>query len=572
MLTRILNLLCILQLILATQQLQQELSPYDIEFWDNIAKENIGRRLQMNPHLLKAKKPKNVILFIGDGMGISTVASARINKNQMAGNSYLNEPLFFEKFRSGGLVKTSSFSHHVTDSAAGATALVTGRKVDSSTLGLMPKSGTNCTVERNLHITDGIVEGALQKGIAVGFVTTTRITHATPGALYAKGIRREIEYDGAANKSGILGCTDIAKQLLSYPASEFKVMMGGGANFLLDKSRGGMREDGMNVDLEWSKLGGSRRVISTKDDLHALRASDEKLLGIFTGSHFPMYLKEQLEGKKTVPRLVEMTKKAIEQLQHDEEGFFLMVEGGNIDIAEHANQMHLAFAELYEFEEAIRKAREMTDPLETLIIVTADHGHAVTLPGYLPVEKSIFSSDVSTGLNGNHGQKFEVPGIFFATGPGFRGGFSSDGHVDEEKSAHPLYTHPTAVPNIYGAHGGEDVGIWADGPLADLFSSSLENTEVAYLIKFLLCTGNTNHTFCEISSQGENLERKGFMTGFVESIGTEGLVISAIFLLAVTVLSLLTTVFVTLLHFQQNRRCLRHLNCNSETTLVKSPL
>ncbi|ETN74180.1 hypothetical protein NECAME_13143, partial [Necator americanus] len=94
------------------------------------------------------------------------------------------------------------------------------------------------------------------------------------------------------------------------------------------------------------------------------------------------------------------------------------------------------------------------------------------------------------------------------------------------------------------------------------FSSSLENTEVAYLIKFLLCTDNTNHTFCEISSQGENSERKGFMTGFVESIGTEGLVISAIFLLAVTVLSLLTTVFVTLLHFQQNRRCLRHLNCN----------
>ncbi|VDM73452.1 unnamed protein product [Strongylus vulgaris] len=67
------------------------------------------------------------------------------------------------------------------------------------------------------------------------------------------------------------------------------------------------------------------------------------------------------------------------------------IPGGNIDIAEHDSHMHLAFGEVYEFEEAIRKAREMTDASETLIIVTADHAHAVTLPGYLPVQKSLFS-------------------------------------------------------------------------------------------------------------------------------------------------------------------------------------
>ncbi|ETN72699.1 hypothetical protein NECAME_18711, partial [Necator americanus] len=63
---------------------------------------------------------------------------------------------------------------------------------------------------------------------------------------------------------------------------------------------------------------------------------------------------------------------------------------GAIDLMQHQNQMYLAFGELYEFDEAIRKAREMTDPSETLIIVTADHGHAVTMPGYLPVKKSVF--------------------------------------------------------------------------------------------------------------------------------------------------------------------------------------
>ncbi|ETN74177.1 hypothetical protein NECAME_13140 [Necator americanus] len=109
------------------------------------------------------KRPKNVILFIGDGMGISTVTLGRINKNQKAGNKYLNKPLYFETFSVSGLVKTSSFSQYVTDSAAGAMALLSGRK----------------------------------------------------------GVDRKIEFDSTAKKFGI-NCVDIAKQLLSYPASEFK--------------------------------------------------------------------------------------------------------------------------------------------------------------------------------------------------------------------------------------------------------------------------------------------------------------------------------------------------------------
>ncbi|KHJ79338.1 hypothetical protein OESDEN_21017 [Oesophagostomum dentatum] len=99
----------------------------------------------------------------------------------------------------------------------------TAPPVDSKTLGLKPKSGVICTDAENLTITDGIVEGALQNDLAVGLVTTTRVTHATPGALYAKGIHRDIENDVEAKKFGVPNCTDIARQLLSYPASEFKV-------------------------------------------------------------------------------------------------------------------------------------------------------------------------------------------------------------------------------------------------------------------------------------------------------------------------------------------------------------
>ncbi|ETN74178.1 alkaline phosphatase family protein, partial [Necator americanus] len=336
--------------------------------------------------------------------------------------------------------------------------------------------------------------------MAVGFVTNTRITHGTPAALYAKGISRHIEYDVIAKNYGD-DCTDIAKQLLSYPASNFKVMMGGGANFLKDKSRGGSREDGINIDLEWKKLGGRRKLLNNVRDLQAVTESDGKLLGIFAPSHFPIYVEEQIVGKKTVPRLVEMTEKAIGQLQYDEKGFFLMVEGGMIDVMEHTNQMHFAFGELYEFEEAIRKAREMTDPSETLIIVTADHGHALTMPGYLPVQESLFGSDIIKHFFGDEEITLEVPSIFFATGPGYRGGYRLIGdYIDKEEREQPHSALPSAIPVNSGHHGGEDVGLWADGPLSELFASTLENTEVAYIIKFLLCAKHLDYTFCNASA------------------------------------------------------------------------
>ncbi|VDM62819.1 unnamed protein product [Angiostrongylus costaricensis] len=208
-------------------------------------------------------------------------------------------------------------------------------------------------------------------------------------------------------------------------------MMGGGSGYLMDKSRNGSRSDGLNVDLEWQKLSDNRRVLRNMLDFdEVIAAANEKLLGIFSPSHLPYYLDELLAGAKTVPLLWEMTIKAIEQLQNEQNGYFLVVEavleicasernlkrnenesvrliqcpqalrnpmarivGGTIDIAEHENMMHVAFKEVYDFEEAIRKAREMTDANETLIIVTADHGHALTLPGYLDSDETIFGSD-----------------------------------------------------------------------------------------------------------------------------------------------------------------------------------
>ncbi|VDO56698.1 unnamed protein product [Haemonchus placei] len=484
----VLNLLCLLQLpTMALSKNVESSDSYDLDdirFWNSIGKRNIEKKLQLNPHLLKVKPPKNVILFVGDGMGISTVTSARINKNQKAGLHYLNTPLYFEKFQNSGLVKTSSFDHHVTDSAAGATALFTGRKVNTKTLGTLPSAKEGCPNSTSTDIVDGIAEGVLQKDLSMGFVTTTRITHATPAALYAKashqafsawpktslkGVERDAEYDEAEVRCA----RDIAKQLLSYPASEFKVLMGGGSSYLMDKSRNGSRGDGINIDLEWLRLGGSRKVLRTPSDLNQVDAANvDKLLGIFSDSQFPYHLSEKLGNKKTVPRLHEMTKKAIEVLQKDNEGFFLVVEGGLIDIAEHENFMHVAFSELYEFEEAVQVAHEITNPNETLIIVTADHGHALTLPGYLQTKQSLFESTRVEQPEGNTVDKGEhwLPALFFASGPGYRNGFKDHSSADTER---PFYRHPTAVPSQHGYHGGEDVGVWADGPFSEQVFSVL---------------------------------------------------------------------------------------------------
>ncbi|VDO69187.1 unnamed protein product [Haemonchus placei] len=345
----VLNLLCLLQIpTMASSKNVKSSDRYDlgdIRFWNSIGRRNIEKKLQLNPHLLKVKPPKNVIVFVGDGMGISTVTSARINKNQKAGIPHLNKPLYFEKFPYSGLVMTSSLDHHVTDSAASAMALFTGRK----------------------------------------------------------GVDRNAEYDEAEVRCA----RDIAKQLLSYPASEFKVL----SRYILKKF----------FDVFQKKATGLQ---PSNVDVYMPRNAQE-FSGIFSDSHFPYYLEEKLGNKKTVPRLHEMTKKAIEVLQKDDQGFFLMVEGGEIDLAEHENWMHVTFSEMYEFEEAVQVAREMTNPNETLIIVTADHGHSFTLPGYLHAKKSIFESSRVVHREGNTIDTVEnwLPTLFFAVGPGYRNGF-----------------------------------------------------------------------------------------------------------------------------------------------------
>ncbi|KAK5975998.1 hypothetical protein GCK32_005906, partial [Trichostrongylus colubriformis] len=173
----------------------------DMDFMNKIAQNHIKSKLKAHKHLLRGKRPKNVILFIGDGMGITMVTSYRIAKNQQAHNDYVQAPLFFETFPYTGLVK-----------------------VDNGYLGMRAGVLKKCTTAPGDLIKDGIGDRAVDKGIAVGVVTNARITDATPAALFAKGVHRTLEYDVRNQTTCKVLCyNDIALQMLHRPAIEFQV-------------------------------------------------------------------------------------------------------------------------------------------------------------------------------------------------------------------------------------------------------------------------------------------------------------------------------------------------------------
>uniref|UniRef100_A0A1I7XAG8 alkaline phosphatase n=1 Tax=Heterorhabditis bacteriophora TaxID=37862 RepID=A0A1I7XAG8_HETBA len=384
---------------------------------------------------------------------------------------------------------------------------------------MLPKTGEQCPRSGATDINDGVAEQALKKGLSVGFVTTTRITHATPGAMYAKGIVRWFEHDGNI-PNGTDCAKDIASQLVQYPASEFKVMMGGGRNYLLDRSLGGNRTDGRNIEKEWAAIAGKRTVLTDVAQLDRFEAeNNEKVLG------------------------------------------------GMIDQAEHENQMHLAFEELLEFDEAIKKARQLTDDSETLIIVTADHSHAMSLPGYLQVnQKSSFSWGQQDNL--------PIPGIYFTSGPGYGG--EKRRNYTKEEATHPHFAQPAGIPMVKGVHGGDDVGIWSEGPFAWLFTGTIENTEVAYYIKFLLCLDRNEKNMCDLQNERENLyeksskrtsDQEGVINDIIDHIGSRNLLIISLILSFVVCILTITTLFLALILCMLNKRNL--YSPDSETTLVK---
>jgi alkaline phosphatase len=297
--------------------------------------------------------PKNVILLIGDGMGLAQVTLARLS---------LGEALMMDSMPSGGLAKTHSANSTITDSAAAGTALATGYKTNNGMISVLPDGKQVQT----------ILEAASELGKATGLVTTVTITHATPAVFGSHVNSRGDE-------------ADIAPQYLDR---KINVLLGGGRQFFIPQSaKESKRKDDRDLIAEAKSAG--YEFVDAREAM--LSAKGSKLLGLFQMSAMTTEAPE--------PTLAEMADKAISVLSPDKDGFFVMIEGGQIDWRCHANDVAGTIKQTLDFDAAVGKALDFARKRnDTLVIVTADHetgGLTIVSPD--KGEDAKFKAKFSTG-------------------------------------------------------------------------------------------------------------------------------------------------------------------------------
>ncbi len=326
------------------------------------------------PQKFKAKKPKNVILLIGDGMGVSEV---------FAGITANHGHLFLDNFKNVGFSKTQSSDNFITDSAAGGTALSCGQKTYNGAIG----------VDVNQNPIKTILEDAEAKGLSTGLVSTSAITHATPASFIAhQGSRSSYE--------------DIAADFMK---TDIDVFIGGGYDHFAN------RADGKNLVEELKAKG-----YDVEQDMAKIKdVKSGKLAGLVA----PVHTGRVAERKDMLPVATET---ALNILSNNKKGFFLMVEGSQIDWGGHAGSTIYVVEDMLDFDQTIGKVLEFAaKDGETLVVVTADHETG---------GMAIVDGDLNTGM--------------------VKGGF------------------------VYGEHTAVMVPVFAYGPGAENFTGIMENTDV----------------------------------------------------------------------------------------------
>ena len=433
-----------------------------------------------------------MIIFIGDGMGVSTITAGRIYAGQKQGLDGESYQLSFEKFPNVALSKTYGNDAQISDSAPTAVSMMSGVKTNNGILGLDQRSvPDNCPASQGSEV-QTLMEIAEDAGFATGVVSTARITHATPASTYAHTPSRDWENDTQLRGPLSEGCKDIAAQLLDWPHGDgFEVVLGGGrGNFLTSdqadpeyEGKTGWRGDGRDLTAEWTARSDEHVFVYDQAGFDAVDfTSSTKVLGLFEPSHM-LYELDREKGKGDEPDLTQLTVAAIDRLSQDEDGFVLMVEAGRVDHAHHAGNAKRALEETYALELAVAAALEKVDLDETLIIVTADHSHTLTIAGYAARGTPILgksSTGIGTYTKGADGKPYTTLG--YINGPGSvcgKDGCFRDDLTDIDTEADD-YLQQALMPNGSETHGGEDVAIFAIGAGADRVGGVMEENEIFF--------------------------------------------------------------------------------------------
>lgn len=477
------------------------------QFWYQSGQAELQRVLRQQANTGRAK---NIILFVGDGMGISTVTAARIHDGQMQGNPGEENFLSFEQFPAIALAKTYNTNQQTADSAGTMTAMITGIKTRAGLISVDQTAlRADCVSSLGKSI-PGFLQQAEDRGLATGIVTTTRITHATPAATYSHTPERDWEGDMNLTPEAIQnGCKDIASQLIDFNYGDgIEVAMGGGREYFVPVSSSdpqdgnlGTRRDGRDLTMEWQQKHTDSAFVWNQEQLRSIDTNSVKhLLGLFNRSHMS-YRVDRSADEATEPSLPLMTETAINILQNNPAGFFLMVEAGRIDHGHHAGNAYRALEDARELSEAVTTALAMTNPEETLIIVTADHSHTFTISGYPTRGNPILGKVVNNDDAGEPEQEVALAAdampyttLGYRTGRGFAENVGGDrryvvpvdaGRKDlaDVDTEHSGYHQEVLVPMSMGTHAGEDVAIYANGPWSHLFSGTHEQHYIYHVMR-----------------------------------------------------------------------------------------
>ncbi|KAF1399774.1 Alkaline phosphatase, tissue-nonspecific isozyme, partial [Spheniscus magellanicus] len=477
----------------------------DPEYWRGQAQETLRAALRLQR--LNQNVAKNLILFLGDGMGVSTVTAARILKGQLQNHKGEESLLEMDKFPYVALAKTYNTNAQVPDSAGTATAYLCGVKANEGTVGVSAGvTRDRCNTTKGQEVTS-ILRWAKDGGKAVGIVTTTRVTHATPSAAYAHSANRDWYSDGEMPPDALEGgCKDIARQLVEN-IPDIEVILGGGRKYMFPKNASdveyphedkhrGTRLDRRDLVQAWHDAkppGKVAKYVWHRRDLLALNLSRvDFLLGESWHPRVPRPQPCALGDPWPVPGCWGSWSG---QLPPGDAGipkgcWYLQ---GCPTPGMLAKQ---ALHEAVELDRAIGLAARLTSPQDTLSVVTADHSHVFTFGGYTPRGNPIFGlapmqSDVD---------RKPFTSILYGNGPGYKIVAGERENVSAVDFAHANYQAQSAVPLRQETHGGEDVAVFARGPMAHLLHGVHEQNYIPHAMAYAACIGS-NRAHCNAAGR-----------------------------------------------------------------------
>ncbi len=465
---------------------------------------------------------RNVILFIGDGMGVTTLTASRILEGQLRGESGEENRLSFEEFPYAALSKTYSTDQQVSDSAPTMTAIITGVKTEEGILSVNQNAQRKDFKSVKGNEIKSLLEMAEEKGLSTGVVTTTRLTHATPAACFAHSPERDWESDKDIlddRDAYEAKFPDIARQLIEFPYGDgLEVALGGGRiKFMPRETRDpeyndktGERLDKRDLTEEWTRKNAASAYVWNQRQFDAVDARKTKhLLGLFEPSHM-QFSYDRPRDKAGEPSLAEMTAKAIDILSQNNKGYFLMVEGGRIDQAHHNGNAFRALTDTIALSNAVRTALGKVNLNETLIVVTADHSHTLTMQGYPLRGNNILGLVRQVDEHGRPEPDYKrdrlglpTTTLNYASGRGYTGASNeqpegpkkccsepetftgiTNGRPDlmNVDTTDPDYLQEVTVPLKGETHGGEDVAVFATGVNAYLVRGVMEENWIFYVM------------------------------------------------------------------------------------------